>query len=307
MEKSPGTSLKDRFWTQAARTDVLYSLGTAVVGTGLLTWVAQRWTEVTGGSWPASIFVGLGATCVLVLVACAFMVSLRIFKPLESKSQTQDKSGVSDSTASMMFKLNQQLDNAIGGFESQLEREIPAINVKISDLTTTMVKLAADSDARQSKLEREIEGKITSVNASIVSSGNAVRTEVHMLAEKVFVLKAVHELRQWAREIERLTLLLERPLKQPKEQRDWAAWPPRFLKYKRAVQLYANLCSSFFPKESTVLITEDPSIYRINEGDFAASNFPNHQIAHDFKTFRKMSDSYRSLGPTLLDHIESKA
>jgi hypothetical protein len=61
--------LKERFWTQATRTDVLISLGSFIVSTGLLSSVAQRWGEVTGGGWPASIFLGLGTSCLLALVA----------------------------------------------------------------------------------------------------------------------------------------------------------------------------------------------------------------------------------------------
>jgi hypothetical protein len=82
MEQQSAATFKDRFWTQATRTDVLVSLGTAVVSTGVLTWVAQRWTEVTGGSWPASIFMGLGASCVLALVVSFYLIAFRFFKPL---------------------------------------------------------------------------------------------------------------------------------------------------------------------------------------------------------------------------------
>lgn len=67
---------------QATRTDVLVSLGSFIVSTGLLTSIAQRWGEVTGGSWPASTFMGLAASCILVLVACVFMIAFRTFKPL---------------------------------------------------------------------------------------------------------------------------------------------------------------------------------------------------------------------------------
>jgi hypothetical protein len=96
MEQQPPTNLGDRLWMQATRTDVLVSLGSFVVSTGLLTWVAQRWGELTGGSWPASIFVGLAATCILVLVVSAYLVAFRIFKPLPKAQNREESLGTAD-------------------------------------------------------------------------------------------------------------------------------------------------------------------------------------------------------------------
>jgi hypothetical protein len=87
MEQKPAATLKDRFWTQATRTDVIVSLVTALLSTGILTSVAQRWAEVTGGSWPASIFIGLGATCVLAVVVSVYMIAFRLFKPIPKSEE----------------------------------------------------------------------------------------------------------------------------------------------------------------------------------------------------------------------------
>jgi hypothetical protein len=114
MEK-PATpaSLKDRFWTQATRTDVLISLGSFIVSTGLLSWTAQRWAELTGGSWPASIFLGLGASCLLVLVASVYLVAFRHFKPLPPMAALPlppSKPTTSSSPANVVAATNPQTD-----------------------------------------------------------------------------------------------------------------------------------------------------------------------------------------------------
>src|ERR1700733_2498740 len=71
---------KERFWGWTTRTDALVGLTGAVVSTGFFAWLAQRWTEVTGGSWPASIFMGLGVVCVLALVGSVLLFALGYFR-----------------------------------------------------------------------------------------------------------------------------------------------------------------------------------------------------------------------------------
>jgi hypothetical protein len=66
-----------------------------LVGTGGFTWVAQQWTAVTGGSWPASFFIGLGAICIVVLVASAALTAWRYFHPIERHLSPFDSSAYS--------------------------------------------------------------------------------------------------------------------------------------------------------------------------------------------------------------------
>lgn len=87
LTMSAPATLKESLWTQATRADVLLSLGSALVSSGFLSYVAQRWTELTGGRWPASIFIGIGATCVLALVISICLVAYRYYKPLPAQKQ----------------------------------------------------------------------------------------------------------------------------------------------------------------------------------------------------------------------------
>ena len=116
-------------------------------------------------------------------------------------------------------------------------------------------------------------------------------------------------MRPLKREIERLIVLLERPLKKrakEKDWRDWTEWDKKFKKFERAMHRFAGLAESYFPKETPNLTFAPPGIYRDNSGDFAPDNFPNHRAAHDFKTFRIYSNAYENLGRGMLERIETK-
>ena len=71
-----------QFWRVATRADVLVSLAGAIVSAGFFSWIAQQWTAVTGGSWPASIFIGVTFVAVLVLVGSGALIAWRYFKPI---------------------------------------------------------------------------------------------------------------------------------------------------------------------------------------------------------------------------------
>jgi hypothetical protein len=113
-------------------------------------------------------------------------------------------------------------------------------------------------------------------------------------------------MRRLRRDIDRLTLLLERPLKQPKDVRDWSAWPKRFKRFEFAIHHFAAIAALYYPNEAPALTKPDPNIYRNSQGDFAMDNFPNLETAHDFKTFRKMSVIYESLSDSFMNGIEAK-
>jgi hypothetical protein len=277
MEQQPPTNLKERFWMQATRTDVLLSLGSFVVSTGLLTWVAQRWAEVTGGSWPASNFMGLGASCILALVVSFYLIAFRKFKPLP-------------------------------GIVPNLANEEPALDIwgKISDVNTTMVNLFKHSDASLAKVSSNLDSQTTAINERIESTARSLRYENSMLADKVFALKTIYEMRRLKRDIERLITLLERPLKQPTETRSWSGWNNRFRKFTRAITRFAALAEVYYPHEAPNLTRIDPGVYRNNERDFAPENFPNPETAHDFKTFRQLSNAYDGLGDGFMERIEAK-
>jgi hypothetical protein len=278
MEQQPAVTLKDRFWTQATRTDVVVSLATALLSTGILTSVAQRWAEVTGGSWPASIFMGLGATCVLALVVSFYLIAFRKFKPLPP--------GLSPNIA-------------IGE---------PTLDIweRVSNVNTTMVNLFKHSDASLAKVESNLDSQIAAVNQRIESAAKSLRYENTMLQERILALKTIYEMRQLKRDIVRLITLLDRPLRQPIERRDWTDWGNRFLKFNKAIRRFAHLAAMSYPDEASNLTWIDPGIFRIDEGDFALAQFPDLQTAHDFKTFRHMSSAYESLGEGFMDRTESK-
>src|SRR5262249_42045173 len=118
-----------RFWGFATRTDVLVSLGTALVSAGFFTAVAQQWRAITGGSWAASIFIGIGFLCLIALVASLALIAWRYFKPLPA-SQRQSEPTVPNESAS-------QMQDDFRGHAEKLEE----LQQRISDVNKTMVNI----------------------------------------------------------------------------------------------------------------------------------------------------------------------
>jgi hypothetical protein len=252
---------------------------------GILTvlggWVANGIKPISDLGWGAVVFVGLGAACILMLVASALLVAYRYFNPLSQVDKSDAaKLPDQDSLAEMWQK--------------------------ITDVNKTMAHLFLDSDASLKKAATGLDGQIAAVNARIDAATNSLRQENSNLAGKVFALKTFHELRRLQRDIDRLVTLLERPLKQPKELRDWNAWSNRFKKYSRAIQSFSILATFYYPREAAALTYIDPSVYRISSNDFAPENFPNPETAHDFKTFRQLRAAYEGLAKGLMEGIEAK-
>src|SRR4051794_807248 len=118
MENTPPANLKDRFWMQATRTDVLVSLGSFIVSTGILASIAQQWTDVTGGKWPASIFLGIATISILMLIggvsALLFAMAFRRFRPLGPQLPISLPALEEYEGASKMLDLSKEVDQRVG-------------------------------------------------------------------------------------------------------------------------------------------------------------------------------------------------
>jgi hypothetical protein len=256
-----------------------------VAGWLAMSWVANSISGLAQFGWGAVVFAGLAVACLAVLSLTGSLALYRYFSPLPP--------GVPLVAASDAPKAIQP-DSLMDVWQ------------KFSDVNTTMVNLFKHSDETLAKVADDLRGQIKASNERIDATAKSHRYEVSLLADRVFALKTTYELRRLHRDIERLTALLERPLKQPKEERDWSAWPVRFRNFLRAMTKFSHLASVYYPDEAPNLTRVDPSIYRISEGDFALENFPDLQMAHDFKTFRQIRVSYEGLGEGMLERIESK-
>jgi hypothetical protein len=93
--------LKKVLWGWTSRTDAVVGLVSAVVSTGLFAGLAQRWTDVTGGSWPASIFMGIGVVCVIALVGSVVLIALRYFRPILPQPGSEGAAAVGVTTPAL--------------------------------------------------------------------------------------------------------------------------------------------------------------------------------------------------------------
>lgn len=132
----PGVKTTESWWSLAK--EAWGVLSGATLLTAALSWLAQRWTEVTGGSWPAAIFMGIGAACVIVLVVSAGLVAWRLFNPLSG----------SDNAASGRAMI---ADNVVS--HADFSREIATINTKLGDAA----KSNSDLWARISNHDRQVD------------------------------------------------------------------------------------------------------------------------------------------------------
>ena len=171
---------------------------------------------------------------------------------------------------------------------------------------TTMVNLFKEADASLARATKDLNSQIASLNDRVDSVVKSLRQENANLAGKVYALKTFYEMRRRRLAIDRLTLLLERPLKQPKEVREWGAWGKRFKRFEVAMYAFSSLVEAYYPDQAAALIRDDLKIYRLSDGDFAPENFPNLGTAHDFKRFRQMSQAYEAVADSLMDMIQSK-
>lgn len=263
---------------------------------GAMSWVASQVTPLAGLGWGTYVFVGLGAACILSLVLSAALVAWRYFNPLsatpaETESETQQIRNDLGTHSQMLFQHGKATED---------------IHDKLKDMTTTFVNLAKASADDLSRTVDGINKKINATNERIEQNATSIRLEYDRLWEKVFAIRTAHEMRRLKSEIVRLILLLDRPLKQPKDERNWTNWGKRFHRFRSAMHQFESLASAYFPKEAPNLTFVNPSIYRIDDGDFAADQFPDHGTAHDFKTFRQMSSAFESLGSGMLERIEAK-
>lgn len=238
----------------------------------IMSWAASGFEPVARYGWGAIVFAGVGAACVIMIAVSVLLIGWRYFHPLARQIENED--------------LGQQ---ASTGADTQ------ELNDRISDLTTTMVNLAKDSDARISKLEEQIKSNKTSIE-----------NQIRLVSDRGHAQRAVYELLEYKREIERLIMLLDRPVKQPEGLRNWADWNTRFRKFETTLYNYMLTIEAYYPNDVPNIRIIPPETYRSDTGDFARELFPDHQTAHDFKTFRYHSSIYESVGDAYLKMIKSK-
>jgi hypothetical protein len=251
-----------------------------------MSWIANSISGLAQFGWGAVVFAGLAVACLAVLSLTGSLALYRYFSPLPPAVPPVGASAVPKGI--------------------QLDALVDDVWEKFSDVNRTMVNLFKHSDETLAKVADDLRGQIKASNERIEATTKSHRYELSLLADRVFALKTTYELRRLHRDIERLSALLEKPLKQPKEERDWSAWPVRFRNFLRATTKFSHLAGVYYPDEASNLTRVDPSIYRISDGDFALENFPDLQMAHDFKTFRQRRVSYEGLGEGMLERIESK-
>jgi hypothetical protein len=253
-------------------------------------WAASAFTPIAQFGWGAVVLAGVGAACVMMFAASAVLAAWRYFNPLLSNAGTASA-----------FDSEQDL---LGARSERLMQLIASHEISLTEINTTMINLTKDTESRISALELKLTAVDQGITEQISLAADAIRKESNQLTERVLALKTIYEMRTVMRDLERLLVLLERPLKSLPEQRDWTGWQARFQKFTRAMNLFSRLAGTYFPREAQNLTQIDPGIYRIDDGDFAMTNFPDLQTAHDFKTFRQLSNSYEGFGRDLFERIE---
>lgn len=250
---------------------------------GGMSWAASSISTLAQFGWGAVVLAGLAVACLAALLISASLALYRYFRPLplsESLGDHAPRFGVTE--------------------------EIGGLKTSIADLTATAINLAKDSDQKFTNLEEKLKAEFAAITEQSQAVRDASRRDAERLDERLFALKTVYEMQQLKRDIDRLIVLLDRPLRQAKEDRDWSNWSNRYLKFKRSIDSFAGLAGTFYPKEASNLTWINPNIYRMDNGRFVPENFPDHETSHDFKSFDALSESYRTLGVGFIDRIMSK-
>ena len=336
-ERVNQTVVHGEAWASAV--EKLYQYIWPLVGSAIMTalgaWFASGTKLLEGQGWGAYWLAGIGVACVSMVSLSAVMAAWRYLRPIhqlptpplalpQTERQNEQRLADVESELAALPKPDIWDAHVLGAAEAfnQISRELNSIkqtNASQERSLNVLQELAKSLDEKDERLTgkildqattstnlaKESEAKLRAANEKIDTVANSIRHEIGQLTERVYALKTISEMRASKREIERLILLLERPLKQPKGQGNWIDWNKRFQKFQRSIHAYYSYASPYF-RDSKNLTFVDPNLYRNNEGDFASENFPDHQTAHDFKTFRKLSDAYDNVGRDMLDHIESR-
>ncbi len=266
---------------------VLTAVGTALYSGA--SWLNSF--EAAAAAWVIAIAVAVFAAAVLVgLVAWAYerVLAARIRKTvLESPNPGSNPPQAINTS-----------------YEVDMEPILKALQVAVSlEDRFRETKQTVDTLAQQL---RAVDTKNAAINERIENTATSFTHRLDWLSEKVSAQKTVYEMHRLKRDLDRLAILLERPLKQAKDGRDWRGWSDRFRKFRRALEQFEALAARFYPKEAPNLTFVPPHVYRLAIDDFEPDNFPNHEMAYDFKTFRSMSVTFKELGSDLIKMIEGK-
>lgn len=240
-----------------------------VFGPGGVLAVAMSWLfsavgPIAAYGWGAVVLLGIASACIVMLVASVSLVAWRYFNPI---AETEREETVHDQGSYGLDKFMA----ARGVMQGQ-----------ISDL----------------------EGQLRTAQEQIRNVSDSARIQIDRLNERIVAQKAVYALRQHKREIERLMLLLDRTMKQPKNEQNWELWRERFRRFESQVFHFVYIVRLFYPNEADAIRDVPAGYYRGSYGEFAPDNFPDQETGHDFKTFRKICENYRDLAPGFLQRIE---
>jgi hypothetical protein len=141
----------------------------------------------------------------------------------------------------MMLRLHKELHDTVSGFESKLETDLRAISERLEAKTETIAYLLKEANNDMAKAVTDFGSQITALNGRFDATTSSLRQENTKLHERIFALKALYEMRRLRRDIDRFIVLLERPLKQPKENREWGDWSKRFGKFGRAMYKFSTI------------------------------------------------------------------